>query len=132
LLNMQTKLDPIKRDSVKSALAKVTTGTDLAKSLGVSADQDAVWKQKYGNLVKAFAYKYADDPNFDTKLSEFVEKNILSKLVTSWFSGDATDRQSKFESAKAISGELPQRRATDKKPTITPEEARAELKRRGK
>jgi hypothetical protein len=116
LLELQTKMDPLKRDSVKTALKRVTEGTDLGRSLGgIGSSEDAIWKQKYGNLVKAFAYKYADDPAFDTKLTEFVEKNILSELSTSWFSKDATDRQTKFEKAREIAGELPQRRATDKK-----------------
>jgi len=132
LLTAQQKLDPVKRDSVKQALSKINTGTSLKKALnGGDANDLAIWKNKYSDLVKAFAYKNADDPNFDNKLSEFVEKRVLSDMVTSWFAGDEADRIAKFNAAKAESGELPQKRKTDKKP-ITKEEAIAELKRRGK
>lgn len=106
LLGMQAKLDPMKRDSVKTALSKVDTGIGAAIGVKNKAVQNT-WKLKYGDLVKAFAYKNADDPNFDTKLSEFVEKQVLSKMVTSWFSGDEVDRAEKYNKAKGISGELP-------------------------
>jgi len=106
LSGIQAKLDPIKRDSVITALSKVNAGIGAAIGVKNKAVQ-ATWKLKYGDLVKAFAYKNADDPNFDTKLSEFVEKQVLSKMVTSWFSGDEVDRVEKYNKAKEISGELP-------------------------
>lgn len=129
---MQEKLDPIKRFSVNSALSKVTSGTAIDKALGVKGNDAAMWKLKYGDLIKAWAYKNADDPNFDDNLTKYVERYVLSDMVESWLATDETDRMKKYEDAKAISGELPQRRKTDNKQPISREEAIAELKRRGK
>lgn len=110
LLAAQERLDPVKRDSVRTALSKVNGGTALAKALGVKdKNVEAQWKLKYGELVKAWAYNHADDPDFDRKMTEFVDKQILSDMVTSWFSGDDADRLEKYKKAKGDAGELPQR-----------------------
>ena len=132
LLTAQAKLDPIKRNSVKSALDKVTRGSAIDKALNVKGNEAATWKLKYGDLVKAWAYNHADDPNFDDNLSKYVEKHVLSDMVTSWFAGDEADRLDKYNKAKGVAGELPQRRKTDQKQAISKEEAVAELKRRGR
>ena len=109
LLTAQQKLDPIKRDSVKTALSKVNSGSALGKAIGVKGNEEAVWKLKYGELVKAWAYNHADDPDFDRKMTEFVEKQVLSDMVTSWFAGDESDRIDRFQAAKKEAGELPQK-----------------------
>lgn len=109
LLKAQEKLDPIKRDSVRAALSKVNSGSALGKAIGVKGNEEASWKLKYGDLVKAWAYNHADDPDFDKKMTEFVEKQVLSDMVTNWFSSDDTDRLNKFQKAKAEAGNLPQR-----------------------
>lgn len=110
LLKAQKDLDPIKRDSVKNALSKVNSGSALAKALNVTdKSAEAQWKLKYGDLVKAWAYNHADDPNFDANMTEFVEKQILSKMATSFFASDETDRQEKFTKAKGEAGDLPLR-----------------------
>jgi hypothetical protein len=78
-------------------------------SLGTDkANEIAVWKQKYGNLVRTFALDNINDPNFDTKLNEFLEKKVLSEMVESWFAMDETDRQRKFEEAQKAVGQAPQ------------------------
>lgn len=110
LLAAQERLDPIKRDSVRAALSKVNTGSALGKAIGVKdKNEEAAWKLKYGDLVKAWAYNHADDPDFDRKMTEFVDKQILSDMVTSWFSGDDADRLEKYKKAKGDAGELPKR-----------------------
>lgn len=110
LTKVQSSLDPIKRDSVRSALSKINAGSALGNALGVKGKSDeAAWKLKYGDLVKAWAYNHADDPDFDRKMTEFVEKQVLSKMVTSWFSGDDSDREAKFNKAKSEAGDMPQR-----------------------
>lgn len=110
LKGLQEKADPVKSDTFKRALSRVTAGTALADSVGLKgsdAAEVAVWKQKYGDLVKAFAYNNYDKPDFDAKMTEFVEKNVLSEMVTSLFSLDSTDRQGKFKEAQKVAGELP-------------------------
>lgn len=110
LKGLQEKADPVKSDTFKRALSRVTAGTALADSVGLKgsdAVEVAVWKQKYGDLVKAFAYNNYDKPDFDAKMTEFVEKNVLSEMVTSLFSLDSTDRQRKFKEAQKVAGELP-------------------------
>lgn len=141
----QKKMDPMKRESVKNALKKVDTGEALATALDLTgADNKAKvagWKLKYDNLIMAFAYNNMNDPNFDTKMSEYVEKNVLEPMVTSWFSLDETDRAKKFKEAEAIAGPMPTRSAGKRTPTagqpaapsgISKDAAIAELKRRGK
>ena len=130
LLAAQQKLDPIKRDSVRMALNKVTSGSALGKSIEVRGNDEATWKLKYGDLVKAWAYNHADDPDFDNKMTAYVEKHVLSDMVTSWFASDDADRLDKYQMAKKEAGDLP-KRTTPKKPPINKEEAIAELKRRG-
>ena len=108
LLKAQSGLDPIKRDSVRSALNKVNSGSSLAKALNVKdKNVEAQWKLKYGDLVKAWAYNHANDPNFDQNMTDFVDKQILSELVTSYFAGDDADRLEKYNKARREAGNLP-------------------------
>lgn len=109
LAAMQEKLDPVKRFSVKAALSKVTSGTAINKALGVKGNEAAIWKLKYTDLVKAWAYKNADDPNFDDNLNKYVEKYVLSDMVESWFASDETDRLAKYKKAKEVVGEMPKK-----------------------
>jgi len=109
LAAMQEKLDPVKRFSVKAALSKVTSGTAINKALGVKGNEAAIWKLKYSDLVKSWAYKNADDPNFDDNLNKYVEKYILSDMVESWFASDESDRLEKYKKAKEVVGELPKK-----------------------
>lgn len=109
LAAMQEKLDPVKRFSVKAALSKVTSGTAINKALGVKGNEAAIWKLKYGDLIKSWAYKNADDPNFDDNLNKYVEKYILSDMVESWFASDESDRLEKYKKAKEVVGELPKK-----------------------
>ena len=109
LAAMQEKLDPVKRFSVKAALSKVTSGTAINKALGVKGNEAAIWKLKYSDLVKSWAYKNADDPNFDDNLNKYVEKYVLSDMVESWFASDESDRLEKYKKAKEVVGELPKK-----------------------
>ncbi len=110
LMKVQEKMDPIKRNSVKSALSKVNSGAALARTLDVNNKrEEAVWRQKYGDLVKAFAYNYADEPDFDRKLSDFMEKHVFSEMVTGFFTGRDEERQDKYQAAQAVAGDLPAR-----------------------
>lgn len=109
LAAMQEKLDPVKRFSVKAALSKVTSGTAINKALGIKGNEAAIWKLKYGDLIKSWAYKNADDPNFDDNLNKYVEKYILSDMVESWFASDETDRLTKYKKAKEVVGEMPKK-----------------------
>ena len=109
LAAMQEKLDPVKRFSVKAALSKVTSGTAINKALGVKGNEAAIWKLKYGDLIKSWAYKNADDPNFDDNLNKYVEKYVLSDMVESWFASDESDRLEKYKKAKEVVGELPKK-----------------------
>ncbi len=107
LVDLQNKLDPLKHESVKSALKKIEAGTALGTALELGSDKAneiAVWRQKYGNLVREFTLKNVNDPNFDAKLNDFMEKNILNDFVASWLSSDETDRQRKFEKAQKAAG----------------------------
>lgn len=109
LAAMQEKLDPVKRFSVKAALSKVTSGTAINKALGVKGNEAAIWKLKYGDLIKSWAYKNADDPNFDDNLNKYVEKYVLSDMVESWFASDESDRLEKYKKAKEVVGEIPKK-----------------------
>jgi len=109
LAAMQEKLDPVKRFSVKAALSKVTSGTAINKALGAKGNEAAIWKLKYSDLIKSWAYKNADDPNFDDNLNKYVEKYILSDMVESWFASDESDRLEKYKKAKEVVGELPKK-----------------------
>jgi hypothetical protein len=100
LRKMQDSMDPLKRDSVKAALSRVTTGGGLAAALGgLEKNEEANWKLKYSELIKAFAENNIDDPSFDTKLADFMEKHVFSDMATSWFSTDTTDRIDKYNTA---------------------------------
>lgn len=100
LRKMQDSMDPLKRDSVKAALSRVTTGGGLAAALGgLEKNEEANWKMKYSELIKAFAENNIDDPNFDTKLTDFMEKHVFSDMATSWFATDTTDRIDKYNEA---------------------------------
>jgi hypothetical protein len=100
LTKLQESMDPIKRESVKAALSKVNTGGGLAAALGgLNKNEESLWKLKYSDVIKAFAENNIDDPNFDTKLTEFVEKYIFSDMTTSFFALDSTDRISKYTTA---------------------------------
>lgn len=106
LERVQNDMDPIKRASVKDALSKVGTGAALAKALsGVPANEEAAWKVKYANLIRTFALNHAQDPDFDVKMGQFVENNILRKMTESLWSLDATDRQKKWQQDKEAAGE---------------------------
>ena len=66
LKTLQKQMDPINRDSVKEALKQINTGTALSKAVKESdASQVAIWRMKYGELVKTWAVNNANDPNFD-------------------------------------------------------------------
>jgi hypothetical protein len=119
LTSMQEKLDPMKRFSVKAALSKVTSGIALNKALKAKGNEAALWKLKYGDLIKAWAYKNADDPNFDDNLNKYVEKYVLSDMVTRWFASDEADRLTKYKKAKEEVGELPQGKGSGKRPDGT-------------
>ncbi len=108
LTEIQDKMDPLKHDAVKAALNKINTGKGLVKALNLENENEiAVWKLKYTDLVKQFAVKNAGEADFDKKLNEFMEKSVLSDMVTSWFSLDETDRQRKFQEAQKAAGVKP-------------------------
>ncbi len=100
LVKLQESMDPVKRESVKAALSKVNTGGGLAAALGgLEKHEEAMWKLKYSEVIKAFAQNNIDDPNFDAKLEAFMEKRIFSEMATSWLATDATDRTEKYNTA---------------------------------
>jgi len=110
LKKLQEAAEPLKNDAVKSALQKVNQGSALAGALNVDdKNAEAIWKQKYGDLVKAYAYNNWGKPDFEKGLSEFLENQVFNKMVSSWFKKDTTDRDLKFQKAKEIAGELPEK-----------------------
>lgn len=105
LRKLQESMDPMKSNSVKSALSRINTGGALAAALGgLEKNEEAQWKMKYSELVKAFAENNIDDPNFDTKLTDFMEKHVFSEMANSWFVPDfmelGANRIDKYEQAK--------------------------------
>lgn len=109
LKKVQESMDPMKHSAVKSALSKINTGSGLAASLGgLEKHEEALWKMKYSDVIKAFAEKNIDDPDFEDKLTDFMEKHIFSDMSMSWFVPDfieiPTKRIDKFEQAKRAAG----------------------------
>ncbi|MBN2653573.1 MAG: hypothetical protein JXR79_00455 [Nitrospirae bacterium] len=91
-------------------MSKINTGSALSEALNLKdKNEAAVWKQKYGDIVKAFAYNNFDKPDFEAKLTQYLEEHVFSDLVTSWFATDETDRQGKFKKAQGVAGPLPQK-----------------------
>lgn len=105
LKTLQKQMDPINRDSVKEALKQINTGTALKKAVKESdARQLAIWRMKYGELVKTWAVNNANDPNFDVKLTEFMESHVLSPLVTDIFMSRSEEQKQKYFNARAAAG----------------------------
>ena len=105
LKTLQKQMDPINRDSVKEALKQINTGTALKKAVKESdASQLAIWRMKYGELIKTWAVNNANDPNFDIKLTEFMEKHVLSPLVTDIFMSQSEEQKQKYFNARAAAG----------------------------
>ena len=100
LKKMQASAGPLNSETVKTALRRVDTGRALAESLNLDPADDAaeiaVWKNKYTDLVKAFAYAHFDEPDFDKKLSEFLETKVLGDMVTDVFLPRSLERRQKF------------------------------------
>ena len=112
LKKLQKEMNPINRDSVKEALKQINTGTALSKAVKESdASQIAIWRMKYGELVKTWAVNNANDPNFDVKLTEFMEKHVLSPLVTDIFMKRGEEQKQKYYDARAAAG--PERQAME-------------------
>lgn len=111
LKKLQKEMNPINRDSVKEALKQINSGTALSKAVKEKdASQIAIWRMKYGELVKTWAVNNAKEPNFDVKLSEFMEKHVLSPMVTDIFMVRSEEQKQKYYKARAAAG--PERRAT--------------------
>jgi len=105
LKTLQKQMDPINRDSVKEALKQINTGTALKKAVKESdASQLAIWRMKYGELIKTWAVNNANDPNFDVKLTEFMESHVLSPLVTDLFMSRSEEQKQKYFNARAAAG----------------------------
>lgn len=105
LKTLQKQMDPINRDSVKEALKQINTGTALKKAVKESdASQLAIWRMKYGELIKTWAVNNANDPNFDIKLTEFMESHVLSPLVTDIFMSQSEEQKQKYFNARAAAG----------------------------
>jgi hypothetical protein len=105
LMGLQNKLDPLKHDAVREALNKIRSGETLPKALNLEdKNQIAAWRLKYTTLVKDFVLKHAEEPDFENKLNDFMERKVLSEMVKSWFSLDETDRQRKFMEAQVAAG----------------------------
>jgi len=105
LKTLQKQMDPINRDSVKEALKQINTGTALKKAVKESdASQLAIWRMKYGELIKTWAVNNANDPNFDVKLTEFMESHVLSPLVTDIFMSQSEEQKQKYFNARAAAG----------------------------
>lgn len=110
LLRLQQSADPMKHEAVKRAIKKIDSGTALQEALNLS-DKNiiAAWKQKYGDVVKAYAYNNFDKPDFEKNLGEFLDKNVFSELVGSWMDSDNTKRQTRLKTAEESAGQLPER-----------------------
>lgn len=109
---VQNAKDPLKNEAVRRALTLVNQGSAIADALkitGTNANEIAAWKEKYGNLVIAFAYNNFDKPDFETKLQDFMDKQIMKDMVTEMFSYRETERTKKYEAAKQTAGEMPQK-----------------------
>lgn len=107
LTGIQDKMNPLKIESVKAALAKVNTGGALSAALrGLDKNDEATWKLKYSELIKTFAENNIDDPNFDQKLNDFMEKYVLSDMVTYFMKSRGEERTQKYETAKEAAGHL--------------------------
>ena len=112
LTTMQTAKDPLKNEAVKRALTTVNQGmaiADTMKITGAKANEIAAWKGKYSNLVIAFAYNNFDKPDFETKLQEFMDEQIMEDMVTYFFSSREAERKVKYKQAQEVAGELPQK-----------------------
>jgi hypothetical protein len=86
-------------------LKQINTGTALKKAVKESdASQIAIWRMKYGELIKTWAVNNANDPNFDVKLTEFMESHVLSPLVTDIFMSQSEEQKQKYFNARAAAG----------------------------
>ena len=107
LVKFQKQNDPVKNETVKRAISQVMSGTTMRKALKFDADDinDAmVWQSKYADLIRAFAENHISDPDFDRKMSEYMEKYVLNDMVTEVFKSRDEERLAKFNAAREISG----------------------------